>query len=174
MIPSEDGGMIMVLSTGEPGVLAHARAVLEEAGIPYAIDGQIGQQLFGAANLGFGPVQIRVPEEEAGRVEKLFTEEGILEEIVPAPAATEEPVRSSEKLLKEAERLLAASLLIFAAITAPPALLKALQARRAYRRESSRNQRLERRIRFVLVGSVVLSVLSWGAVLSALVNKLAG
>lgn len=173
MNPS-DGGMITALSTGEPGVLAHARAVLDEAGIPYGVEGQVGQQLFGAANLGFGPVQIRVPAEEAGRVEKLFIEEGILQEIVPAPAVVEEPTRGSEKLIEEAERLLVASLLIFAAIMAPPALVKALQARRAYRRESSRSGRLERKIRVVIVGSAVLSVLSWGALLGALANKLAG
>jgi hypothetical protein len=172
MNPAEDGGMITALSTGEPGVLAHARAVLEEAGIPYGIEGEVGQLIYGAGNIAFGPLQIRIPAEEAGRVEKLFTEEGILQEI--APAAEEEPPQSSEKMIEEAERLLVASLLIFAAILAPPAFLKAWQARAAYRRESSRSGRLERRIRIVLIGSAFLSVLSWGALLGALANKLAG
>lgn len=171
MYPSEDGGMIAALSTGEPGVLAHARAVLEEAGIPYGVEGEVGQQLYGAGNVAFGPIQIRVPAEEAGRVQQLFAEEGILQEV---PAAAEEPPQSSEMMIEEAERLLVASLLIFAAILAPPAFLKAWQARTAYRRESSPSGRLARRIRVVLVGSAVLSVLSWGALLGALANQLAG
>jgi len=173
MYPAEDGGMITALSTGEPGVLAHARAVLEEAGIPYGIEGEVGQLIYGGGNIAFGPHQIRIPAEEAERVEKLFTEEGILQEIAPA-AEEEEPPQSSEKMIEEAERLLVASLLIFAAILAPPAFLKAWQARTAYRRESSRSGRLERRIRIVLIGSAFLSLLSWGALLGALANKLAG
>ncbi|HSG38888.1 MAG TPA: hypothetical protein VLE27_04555, partial [Thermoanaerobaculia bacterium] len=127
---------------------------------------------YGAGNMAFGPIQIRIPAEEAGRVQRLFEEEGILQE-VPAPTV-EEPPQSSEMMIEEAERLLVASLLIFAAILAPPAFLKAWQARTAYRREGSPSGRLERRIRVVLVGSAVLSVLSWGALLGALASQLAG
>jgi hypothetical protein len=73
-----DDPFVTVLETGDPGLLALARSLLEAEGIPSLFLGEGLQSLFGAGTLGagfniaVGPVHIQVPTSQAERAWELL------------------------------------------------------------------------------------------------------
>jgi len=74
----ESGEPVTVLETGDPGLLAVAKSLLEDAGIPYFAKGEAIQNLFGAGTFGTGfnvvtgPVELQVAECDAAQAHALL------------------------------------------------------------------------------------------------------
>ena len=74
----ESGEPVTVLETGDPGLLAVAKSLLEGAGIPYFAKGEALQNLFGAGTFGTGfnvvtgPVELQVAESDAAQAHALL------------------------------------------------------------------------------------------------------
>ncbi len=62
---------VTVLETGDPALLAVAKSLLEDAGIPFFAKGEATQDLFGVGRLGtgfspiVGPVELQVSADDA-------------------------------------------------------------------------------------------------------------
>jgi hypothetical protein len=71
MAEREPGGPVTVLETGDPGLVAVAKSLLESAGIQYFAKGEALQNLFGWGQFGtgfnpiVGVVQLQVAAEDA-------------------------------------------------------------------------------------------------------------
>lgn len=68
---------VTVFETGDPGILAVAKSLLEDQDIPYYAAGENLQSLFGAGALGgfnpiVGPVRIEVSPDDARRARELL------------------------------------------------------------------------------------------------------
>ena len=65
----ESRGPVTVLETGDPGLIAVAKSLLDSAGIPYFAKGESLQNLFGWGQIGFNPivgvVQLQVASDDA-------------------------------------------------------------------------------------------------------------
>jgi len=76
----KDMKLVTVLSTGEGAMIALAKSILDEAGIPYLIKDELTQDLFGLGRLGasssliVGPVEIQVRYKDAERALELLEE----------------------------------------------------------------------------------------------------
>lgn len=76
----ESGEPVTVLETSDPGLLAVAKSLLDDAGIPYFAKGEGIQDLFGAGRLGtgfspiVGPVELQVAEDDATEANALLIE----------------------------------------------------------------------------------------------------
>ena len=74
---------VVVLSTGDRGLVAVIKSLLEDAGIRYMVRGEELQDLFGGGSLGFGfnpiigPIEILVSESDAEDVIKLIEQTDI-------------------------------------------------------------------------------------------------
>ncbi|HKV12987.1 MAG TPA: DUF2007 domain-containing protein [Thermoanaerobaculia bacterium] len=72
--------LVSVLSAGDLSLLTRARSLLEAEGIPYTLDGEGLQNLFGAGMIGLGynqivgPPHLRVREEDEARARELLAE----------------------------------------------------------------------------------------------------
>lgn len=72
--------LVSVLETGDLSLLTRARSLLEGEGIPYGMDGEGLQNLFGAGMIGLGynqivgPPHLRVREEDEARARELLAE----------------------------------------------------------------------------------------------------
>jgi hypothetical protein len=70
--------LVTVLSTGEGAMIALAKSILDEAGIPYLVKDELTQDLFGLGRMGanssliVGPVEIQVRYEDAERALELL------------------------------------------------------------------------------------------------------
>jgi hypothetical protein len=75
-----DRGPVTVLRSGDPGLLAVAKSLLESEGIEYFARGEGVQDLFawGRFGTGFspvtGPVELQVPGEDAQRAIELLAD----------------------------------------------------------------------------------------------------
>lgn len=73
-----DRDLVMAFETGDPGLLAMAHSILDEATIPYLTQGEGIQDLFGLGRLGTGfsilagPVHILVEREREAEVRGLL------------------------------------------------------------------------------------------------------
>ena len=94
--PEEDEhrgeSLVTVYGVGDPGDLALAKSLLDDAGIPHFELGEGIQDLFGMGRLGgfsivAGPVQIQVPESRAEEARELLAE---LESADPSATLDEE------------------------------------------------------------------------------------
>jgi hypothetical protein len=80
--PEPDGEetLVTVLAAGDLSLLTRARSLLEAEGIPYSMDGEGLQNLFGAGMIGLGynqivgPPHLKVREEDEARARELLTE----------------------------------------------------------------------------------------------------
>jgi hypothetical protein len=69
---------VTVLETGDPGVVAVAKSLLESAGIQYYAKGEALQNLFGCGQFGpgfnpiVGPVQLQVAADDAEDAKELL------------------------------------------------------------------------------------------------------
>jgi hypothetical protein len=76
MAGDESGGPVTVLETGDPGVIAVAKSLLESAGIDYFAKGEPLQNLFGWGQIGFNPivgvVQLQVAAADAEDARELL------------------------------------------------------------------------------------------------------
>lgn len=71
--------LVTVLEVGDPGRVALAYSLLNDAGIPYFGQGEALQDLFGLGRIGgfntvAGPVKIQVPESRAQEAQELLTD----------------------------------------------------------------------------------------------------
>ena len=107
--PSERS-LVTVFETGDPGLLAMAHSILDEAEIPYLTQGEGIQDLFGAGRLGTGfsilagPVHLRVERELETEVRALLA--GLEESVGPASLVEQddpEPVLSRSEDEEERE-----------------------------------------------------------------------
>ncbi|MDY6915087.1 MAG: DUF2007 domain-containing protein [Candidatus Cloacimonadota bacterium] len=70
--------LVTVLQTGDPGTIAIAKSILDEANIPYYIANEHIQDLIGIGRFGYGfnplsgPTRIKVGEEDAEVAQKLL------------------------------------------------------------------------------------------------------
>lgn len=73
-----DRELVTVFETGDPGLLAMAHSILDEAQVPYLTQGEGIQDLFGVGRLGTGfniltgPVHIQVERESEAEVRQLL------------------------------------------------------------------------------------------------------
>ena len=79
--PEPDAGLERVLATGDAGVIALARSLLEAEDIPYFVRGDNLQDLFGmgrltAFNYAMGPAEFWVRADDASRARELL--EGLI------------------------------------------------------------------------------------------------
>lgn len=71
MVTRDDSaGPVTVLETSDPGLIAVAKSLLEEADIPWFAKGEALQDLFGGGRIGSfnlvtGPIQLQVPADAA-------------------------------------------------------------------------------------------------------------
>jgi len=69
MAVDESSGPVTVLESGDPGVIAVAKSLLDSAAIHYFAKGESLQNLFGWGQLGFNPivgvVQLQVAADDA-------------------------------------------------------------------------------------------------------------
>lgn len=78
--PEEDDALVSVLAAGDLSLLTRARSLLEAEGIPYSMDGEGLQNLFGAGVIGLGysqivgPPHLKVREEDEARARELLAE----------------------------------------------------------------------------------------------------
>lgn len=78
--PEGDDTLVSVLAAGDLSVLTRARSLLEAEGIPYSMDGEGLQNLFGAGMIGLGynqivgPPHLKVREEDEARARELLAE----------------------------------------------------------------------------------------------------
>lgn len=76
----ESDPFITVFSTGDPGQIAFIKSLLEDSQIPYSLQGEGVQDLFGLGRLGAGynmitgPVRIQVPESRAQEARELLND----------------------------------------------------------------------------------------------------
>ena len=67
-----------VFATGDPGQIAFIKSLLEDSEIPYSLQGEGVQDLFGLGRLGAGynlitgPVKVQVPESRAEEARELL------------------------------------------------------------------------------------------------------
>jgi Putative prokaryotic signal transducing protein len=77
-VSHESGKPVTVLETGDPGLVAVAKSLLESAGINYFARGEGVQDLFAAGRLGtgfspvVGPIQLQVAAEDADEAKELL------------------------------------------------------------------------------------------------------
>ncbi len=81
--PADELELVTVLETGDGFLLARAKAILDEAQIPFLVKGEGLQDLFGLGRIGagynqvVGPVLVQVPRgDEAAARELLSTTDG--------------------------------------------------------------------------------------------------
>ena len=62
--------LVTVLATSDPGLMAFAKSLLRSADIPFTVEGEGIQDLFGVGRMGFnpltGPAALRVGADDAG------------------------------------------------------------------------------------------------------------
>ncbi|HEX2954161.1 MAG TPA: DUF2007 domain-containing protein [Bacillota bacterium] len=74
--------IVPVYATGDPGIIALIKSILESAGIPYFIKGEETQNLFGLGTLGLGynallgPMEVWVRTEDKEAAAELLSELG--------------------------------------------------------------------------------------------------
>jgi hypothetical protein len=72
--------LVPIYATGDPGIIALIKSILESAGIPYFVKGEETQNLFGLGSLGLGynnilgPLEVWVREEEKEAAAELLSE----------------------------------------------------------------------------------------------------
>ncbi len=72
--------LVTVFSTGNEGIIAVARSILDSAGIEYTLKGEGLQDLFALGRIGsgfnpvVGPVEVQVHESDATRARELLAE----------------------------------------------------------------------------------------------------
>ena len=77
---STPADLVTVLSAGDAGLIAVAKSVLQSADIPFLVQGEAVQDLFGAGRLGtgfslvIGPIAIQVRAEDAAEAREILTE----------------------------------------------------------------------------------------------------
>ena len=114
VLPPEAGDpshrdLVTVFETGDPGLLAMAHSILDEAEIPYLTQGEGVQDLFGLGRLGTGfsiltgPVHIQVERAAEPEARALLTG---LEEHASSPSLVEAsvPVAAPGRFEDEEER----------------------------------------------------------------------
>jgi len=103
--PSERD-LVTVLETGDPGLLAMAHSILDEAEIPYLTQGEGLQDLFGFGRLGTGfsilagPVHLRVERDCEREVRALLAD---LEEHASSPTSAGQEGPEPEPTWREEE-----------------------------------------------------------------------
>ncbi len=74
------GELVTVFEAGDPGVLAVAKSLLQDAGIPFFAKGEGEQDLFGLGRMGtgyspiVGAVQVQVAPVDAARARQLLAD----------------------------------------------------------------------------------------------------
>ena len=73
-----DSEPVTVLETSDPGLLAIAKSLLDDARIPYFAKGEAIQDLFGVGRLAFnpitGPVELQVSDDDAAEARSVLME----------------------------------------------------------------------------------------------------
>lgn len=112
--PAEEGDpshreLVTVFETGDPGLLALAHSILDEAEIPYLTLGEGVQDLFGVGRLGTGfsiltgPVQLQVDRGQEADARQLL--DGLEEDAAAHHAGEEGAVESGEDTIATGERI---------------------------------------------------------------------
>jgi hypothetical protein len=70
----ESNEPVTVLETADPAILAVAKSLLEDAGIPFFAKGEGIQSLFGYANPVIGPIELQVSPEDAAEAQARLLE----------------------------------------------------------------------------------------------------
>jgi hypothetical protein len=101
--------LVTVFETGDPGLLALAHSILDEAEVPYLTLGEGVQDLFGLGRLGTGfsvltgPAQLQVDVRQAAEARELLAD---LEEDAAAHHAGEaEEIEAGEDTIATGERV---------------------------------------------------------------------
>ncbi len=71
---SEDIELVTVLDTGNPGLVAVAKSVLDGSDILYIVEGEVQLGLFGVGLSNKSPVRIKVRQEDEAAARELLSE----------------------------------------------------------------------------------------------------
>ena len=73
-VGSEDFELVTVLDTGNPGLVAVAKSVLDGSDILYIVEGEVQIGLFGVGLPNKSPVRIKVRQEDEAAARELLSE----------------------------------------------------------------------------------------------------
>jgi hypothetical protein len=88
--PPDTAELVTVLETGDPAEIAFVQSLFAEEGIPFFVQGDGVQDLFGVGRVGgfnvlTGPARIQVPRENAEAATELLRDMPNAERVTPDP-----------------------------------------------------------------------------------------